>query len=42
MVVLDLVWITEPNNLSTIRNGEELLDLGENMNVQQSAAQKFD
>ena len=43
MVVLDLVWTTDPGNRSAVRNGEEAFKTGENMGgaVQWSVAQKF-
>ena len=44
MVVLDLVLITDPGNLSVNGNGEEASKTGENIVgvVQWSVAQKFD
>ena len=44
MVVLDLVWTTDPGNSSAVGNGEEAFETGENMGgaVQRSVAQKFD
>ena len=44
MVVLELVWITDPSNLSTIEIGGEAFKMGENIGgtVQWSVAQKFD
>ena len=43
MVVLDLVWTTDPGNSSAIGNGEEAFETGENMGgaVQWPVAQKF-
>ena len=42
MVVLDLVWTTDPGNLSMVANGEGGLETGENMGgAEQSVAQKF-
>ena len=43
MVVLDLVWTTDPGNSFVVKNGEEALETGENMGstVQRSVAQKF-
>ena len=31
MVVLDLVWTTDPSNSSAVGNGEEAFETGENM-----------
>ena len=31
MVVLDLVWTTDPGNWSAVGNGEEAFETGENM-----------
>ena len=31
MVVLDLVWTTDPGNSSAVGNGEEAFETGENM-----------
>ena len=31
MVVLDLVWTTDPGNSSAVGNGEEAFEAGENM-----------
>ena len=31
MVVLDLVWTTDPGNTSAVGNGEEAFETGENM-----------
>ena len=44
MVVLDLVWTTDPGNSSAVGNGEEALETGENMGgaVYRSVAQDFD
>ena len=43
MVVLDLVWTTDPDNSSAIKNGEEAFKMGENMGgtVQRSIAQRM-
>ena len=44
MLVLDLVWATDFDNASVVRNGEEAFKRGENIGgaVQWSVAQKFD
>ena len=44
MVVLDLVWTTDPCNTSAVRNGRETVRTRENMGgaVKCSVAQKFD
>ena len=44
MVVLDLVWTTDPGMSSTVENGEEVFKKGENMvdAVKQSVAQELD
>ena len=44
MVVLDLVWATDPSNSSAVGNGEEAFETGENMGgaVKGSVAQKLD
>ena len=31
MVILDLVWTTDPGNSSAVGNGEEAFETGENM-----------
>ena len=43
MVVLDLVWTTDSGNSSTVGNGEEALETGENMGgaVERFVAHKF-
>ena len=44
MVVLDLVWTTDPGKSSAIGNGEKAFKTGENKggDVQWSEAQRFD
>ena len=43
MVVLDLVWTTDPGNSFVVGNGEEVLETGENMGgaVQRPMTQNF-